>query len=290
MKLKQLINGGALAATVLTLGSAQAENPYDGVVFCKATIAYAEEGEPGAVSVTLPFTTTGRDGLQYTWWNLGTVVAGGVADSWHSEGGPGRFVAHNNGRSGAYIYLTSSAYDVYACWWYGETSDVFPKTIDMDLEAYNQIYGNRFGDVVAVPSSSIQRWRNDDSRSYYCLAFTRDMATKMPTWHMLNRSYVQEEWPYNDSLWCVGDDSQDVEGWDRARGTEASDNGGYIGAYMGYLDAGEYMPFDVKFWAPRKMLDNYNENQWVDAYGNVQFTFKVEAAAFPLWEHDVSVQ
>ena len=37
MKLQQLINGGALAATVLTLGSAQAEerNPYDGIVFCK---------------------------------------------------------------------------------------------------------------------------------------------------------------------------------------------------------------------------------------------------------------
>ena len=58
MKLKQLINGGALAATVLTIGSAQAEqDPRESVVFCKATIMRLDNfDERNDVSVTLPFT------------------------------------------------------------------------------------------------------------------------------------------------------------------------------------------------------------------------------------------
>ena len=287
MKLKQLINGGALAATVLTLGSAQAENYYDGIVFCKATIVQPGSVGPHSVSVTLPFTTTGQTGLQYTWWNLGSVVAGGVADSWHSEGGPGRFVAHNSGRVGAYIYLTSSAYDCYAYRWNGnggQGEDVVQSgSIEINDEDYRKIYGDE-GDMNVIPSSSVQRWRNDEQHSYYCLAFTRDVEAKMPTWHMLNRSYAADRW------W-VGDDGNDEEAWYVAEQSERANNG-YVGAYMGYLDIGEHMPFDVKFWAPKRMRDpnDSSEDRWTDAYGNAHFTFKVEAAAFPLWEHDVSVQ
>lgn len=79
----------------------------------------------------------------------------------------------------------------------------------------------------------------------------------MPTWHMLNRFY--------DGVW------RDEESEDHL-------NSGYIGAYMGYLPAGDYMPFDVKFWAPR---------EWTGAMG---FTFRVEAASFPLWEHDRGIE
>lgn len=261
MKLKQLINGGALAATVLTLGSAQAEeNPYDGIVFCKATIMEVNENDPSSISVTLPFTTTGSDGQQYTHWNLGRVAAGGVADSWHSEGGPGKFMAHNNG-VGAYVYLTSSADGSYAEYWNEEGGRGDVLNVDTTTVLY-AIYGNT---GFIWPITSLQRWRStDDGGNGYCLAFTRDVTAKLPTWHMLNRCYVS-----------------DVPGWfdDDERERLGFGPSYYIGAYMGYLDSGDHMSFDVKFWAPR---DNYERT--------VGFTFRVEAAAFPLWEHDIEVQ
>ena len=277
MKLKQLITGGALAATVLTLGSAQAEerNPYEGIVFCKVQITEVQEGDPMSVSVTLPFTTKGHDGREYTHWNLGKVPAGGVADSWHSEGGPGKFVAYNNG-AGAYIYLTSSGYDYLGNTWMNnnryEGYDYSGPHIHWSNpapyidEAFNDIFGAlEYGWM--RPMHSLKKWqlRGGGYENCYCLAFTRDMDGKLPTWHMLNRWYWQQE-----------DDGRYYSAWEDKEDGES----GYIGAYMGYLPAGEYMPFDVKFWAPHNTND-----------GNpVGFTFRVEAAAFPLWEHDIEVQ
>ena len=277
MKLKQLINGGALAATVLTLGSAQAEpNPYEGIVFCKATILRANEDDPSSISVTLPFTTTSADGRQYTHWNLGKVPAGGVADSWHSEKGPGKFVAHNDGHVGAYIYLTSShGYD-YATFWYengGARRSAVLNGVEIENKL-NAIYGGGMDSI--EPLASLQRWRSTDEGDWsYCLAFTRDVTAKIPTWHMLNRSY------FGDGVSRYEGGSVDVNAWldEDERIRFGYHDSYYIGAYMGYLDSGDYMSFDVKFLAPR---NNYERT--------VGFTFRVEAAAFPLWEHDIEVQ
>ena len=267
MKLKQLITGGALAATVLTLGSVQAEqNRYDGVVFCKANIVATQNPED-TISITLPFSTNPTDGEQYTYWNLGAVPAGGVADTWHGEGGPGRFVAHNNGGMGAYVYLTSSRGNGYERW--NE-----PRYVD----AYNFIDNNVVfeGTVSIFPTPSLQRWRHEIDQNLYCLAFSRDVERKIPTWHMLNMFSPSGD-AFN-SEWIPGDFEHDTH------------SVMCIGAYMGYLDPGDYMPFDVKFWAPRVSSDNVRDN-YNGYYSNgVNFTFMVEAAPFPLWEHDADVQ
>ena len=291
MKLKQLITGGALAATVLTLGSAQAEtNRYEGIVFCKATFVKAHGIEETDISVALPFTTKDREGFEYTHWNLGEVPLGGVADSWHSKDGPGKFVAHNNGRVGAHIYLTSARMgsDSYSVFWqqgrgsywdgssmrysYGPQSGA--GTVYVDEEPFFRIFGDA-GGVEMEPASSLTAWRRgycEQRSSLYCLAFTRDMNAKAPAWHMLDHWY----WSRKE-----GSDSY-YSGWEKDNGEVTSRD--YIGAYMGYLAAGEYMPFDVKFWAPyAESWDNIPE-------GRAFFTFRVEAASFPLWEHDVDVQ
>ena len=272
MKLKQLINGGALAATVLTLGAAQAEkSPYDGIVFCKAQIVMATGADDRDISVTLPFTATGGEGQGYTHWNLGKVPAGGVADSWHSEGGPGKFVAHNNGNVGAYIYLTSSSMPYNGNVWmedgqYGPSS-YWGQGMSVNPYEFDCAFQDIFGAVDrgwARPTHSLRRWQHMSDR--YCLAFTCDMTAKLPSWHMLDHWYWSRR---NDN------DGYTYSAWDEGEDGDSD----YIGAYMGYLRAGEYMPFDVKFWAPR---DNHETT--------MGFTFRVEAASFPLWEHDVEVQ
>ena len=269
MKLKQLITGGALAATVLALGSAQAENNYDGIVFCKAQVVSSGDSWDN-VSITLPFNSTTRNGEEYTYWNLGSVAAGGVADSWHSEGGPGKFVAHNNGEAGAYVYLTSSGYSYYDRW-------------DGDDANLDDIYGKAdefmgTSSIRPVPSLRYLKNQSKYEQTSYCLAFSKDVTAKVPTWHMLDRYCNGVKYGYdgsNESYWWTGDeyDGDPVE---------------YIGAYMGHLDAGEYMAFDVKFWAPLVPY-NWNFNNG-DYRPNVRFSFMVEAAPFPLWDHDIEVQ
>ena len=257
MKLKQLINGGALAAAVLTLGSAQAEerNPYVGIVFCKAQMTEIKD-DASDLSVTLPFTITGIDGKEYTHWNLGEIPPRGVVDSWHSEKGPGKFVAHNNGRVGAYVYLTSSTTQ-YATNWYSRDPISHPQPsswISLGNSEYKKVFGESGWFI--NPASSLAAWRSDPKS--YCLAFTIDMEAKRPTWHMLSHwNQFEGEWYEDDG---------------------ALTSRPYIGAYMGHLEAGEYMPFDVKFWAPDLIHERVN------------FTFKVEAASFPLWEHDIEVK
>lgn len=261
MKLKQLINGGALAATVLTLGSAQADY-YDGVVFCKAqAVSTGDSSE--SVSITLPFNATTSEGQAYTYWNLGTVAAGGVADSWHSEGGPGKFVAHNNGGTGVYVYLTSSseAYERWSGDWVGY--------YNIDQEIYQ---ADEFVDAIQIwPVPSLRAWKAWEN--VYCLAFSKDVTAKIPTWHMLDR--------FTDCGIFAGEwrDSYD----------EDQVGAHYIGAYMGYLDAGDYMAFDVKFWAPQAPSD-WDYAKRGDYRQGVRFTFMVTAAPFPLWEHDREVQ
>ena len=53
-----------------------------------------------------------------------------------------------------------------------------------------------------------------------------------------------------------------------------------VGGYMGYVDAGDYLTFDLKFWAPREGV--YGES--------LLFTFCLEASTFPLWEHGRAVE
>lgn len=282
MKLKQLITGGALAATVLTLGSAQAEpNPYEGIVFCKAQIVSSGDSFEN-VSITLPFNSTTPGGEEYTYWNLGSVAAGGVADSWHSEGGPGKFVAHNNGGTGAYVYLTSAG-EHYPY----ERLDGSVVDLQEIFEKADEFENTEF--IRPVPSLRYLKNHSKHEEPSYCLAFSKDVTAKIPTWHMLDRWLPVGGGKYTDdpakTTWRIGDEFHGNYEY----------NGSYynevicIGAYMGHLDAGEYMSFDVKFWAP-VVPGGWDFQQSGDFKPNVRFTFRVEAAPFPLWEHDADVQ
>ena len=108
MKAMQIKRAVLAAAILAGAGMAHGVESALQVVYCKATIT----GDAGndIVSVTIPPTDGYFDnnGNPLTFWNVGNVPAGGVADSWHQEGGPGRFTARNEGNVGAYFYVTTS--------------------------------------------------------------------------------------------------------------------------------------------------------------------------------------
>lgn len=224
------------------------------VVYCKATIM--NNGGNEYVSVTIPPTEGyyDNDGNPLTYWNVGNVPAGGVADSWHGEGGPGRFTAHNEGNLGAYFYVTTSD-DFYTRWtapssggpvtgaWVNITDDIFGQNC--------QILS-----FPAISPSELRRWNDECS---YHLAYTTDTMSKVPTWHSLDHRYVGPGWKTEE---MGGGVSREVAG------------------YMGYVDAGDYLTFDLKFWASQKMPPSQN----------VLFTFCVEASSFPLWDHGRAVE
>lgn len=98
------------------------------VVYCTANIMMGpENGAIPMVSVSLLPTEGYYDnyGNPVTIWNVGNVPAGGVADSWHGEGGPGRFTAKNTGNVKAYFYITtgsSHSYSEMKSYWNGQSS------------------------------------------------------------------------------------------------------------------------------------------------------------------------
>lgn len=230
------------------------------VVYCKATILQGSDGGYTNISVTLPATEGyyDRDGNPITYWNVGEVPTGGVVDSWHQEGGPGRFTAKNAGNCGAYLYVKttegngsyyseSSGYRVEP--WFSEWNSGG----DVDPE----IFGG--GNIYGGPCSSLQMWRRDIN--YYHLAFTTDVTAKMPTWHSLE--------------YCIDCSHDNHDGWHRC------DEGYHeVAAYMGYVESGDYLLFDMKLWAPR---GSHN-------IGSMLFTFCVEASPFPLWDHGRAVE
>ena len=101
-----LLAAAMLAGVGMAYGNNESTNY--AVVYCKATISGNAAINP-VVSVTLPPTEGYYDveGNPLTYWNVGNVPAGGVADSWHEEGGPGRFTARNNGNVGSYFYVST---------------------------------------------------------------------------------------------------------------------------------------------------------------------------------------
>ena len=114
----------------------------------------------------------------------------------------------------------------------------------------------------AISPAELRRWV-EDYGSYH-LAFTTDVTAKVPTWHSLDHRYNGNRWTTEEL-------------------SNASDAMAYeVAGYMGYVDAGDYITFDLKFWAP----------PW---WGNpedspVLFTFCVEAAPFRLWDHGRAVE
>ena len=164
------------------------------VVYCKATIMGDEDAQ--VVSVTIPPTDGyfDQEGNPLTFWNVGNVPAGGVADSWHQEGGPGRFTARNAGNVGAYFYVTTS----------GGTYQKFRSIYNADsiTEVWTDVdQQNLFGQCImlsspAISPSELRRWNNHYS---YHLAFTTDTTAKVPTWHSLDHRWDENIWSTEES-------------------------------------------------------------------------------------------
>ena len=256
-----LIKRAALAAAILAgAGMAHGVESALQVVFCKATIT-GNSGED-VVSVTIPPTDGYFDdnGNPLTFWNVGDVPAGGVADSWHQEGGPGRFTARNAGNVGAYFYVTTSE-ENYAKFSGSRNGDIFYDIGFSYTNIWEHITPSIFGEgewlsCPSISPSELRRWNTSGS---YHLAFTTDTMAKVPTWHSLDHWRNGKEW--------VTEQRSDPDPYE-------------VAGYMGYVDAGDYLTFDLKFWAPCNRGPGRN----------CLFTFCVEASAFPLWEHSRAVE
>ena len=249
-----LVKKAALAAAIFAgAGVAYGVESALQVVYCKATIMGS--GGEEVVSVTIPPTDGYFDdnGNPLTFWNVGNVPAGGVADSWHQDGGPGRFTARNAGNVGAYFYVTTG--DGYAKFTYTNTS--ISGTNAWDNVVKETFVGGAGWNMLYFPAISPNELRRYGTSGSYHLAYTTDTMAKVPTWHSLDHRYMGDGWS-----------------------TEAQENShpNEVASYMGYVDAGDYLTFDLKFWAP------------VRQNGNALFSFCVEASAFPLWEHGRAVE
>lgn len=245
---KALLAAAMLAGVGMVYGN-NASNTNYAVVYCKATISGNAYDNP-VVSVTLPPTEGyyDMDGNPLTYWNVGDVPSGGVADSWHGEGGPGRFTARNNGNVGSFFYvMTALDYQIGTAN-YNQPYDYFDPWGRLDKNTFG------VGEVLYTPCVSpkmLRRWHE------YHLAFTTDIVAKVPTWHSLDHGW-------NGQYWDTEKEREYLQ----------------TAAYMGYVEAGDYLTFDLKFWAPGDLP------QGVPVF----FTFCVEASEFPLWDHGRAVE
>ena len=270
-----MIKRAALAVAILAgAGVAHGVESALQVVYCKATIMGSGGGD--VVSVTIPPTDGyfDQESNPLTFWNVGNVPAGGVADSWHQEGGPGRFTARNAGNVGAYFYVTT-----------GGNYRKFIGTNTMGDYHYlpnisNEMFGMPDFDLhyPSISPIELRTWTSrgaEDSRYAYHLAFTTDTSAKVPTWHSLDHRRADDGWHTTEEEFPV--------------------DGEAIG-YMGYVVAGDYLTFDLKFWAPSKYYGTAYDDEgasgygWHDVKGSCLFTFCVEASSFPLWDHGRAVE
>lgn len=255
INLKRTVLAAALFAGA---GMAYGNEASLSVVFCKATVVPSIDGI-NTISVTLPPTEGYYDenGDPLTYWNVGNVCPGGVVDSWHGEGGPGRFTAKNDGTAGAYFYvMTGDSYDEISC--------LDDRSIGKAHEGYiaDVIQSGVFGQVAMLGPHCLspRALRRYGLETSYHLAFSTDVTAKVPTWHSLNRGYKSD--------WYV----------------EGEEYSGLAAGYMGYVDPGDYLSFDLKFWlSPMYRADHPDSTL-------AMFTFCVTASSFPLWEHDLAVE
>ena len=258
MKTK-MIKCAALAATILAGVGAYGESTSNAVVYCTATIV--DNGGNDFVSVTLPPTEGCYDdqGNPVTIWNVGNVPRGGVADSWHEKGGPGHFTARNTGSVGAYLYVMTCGNVNYQQ--IRDNGRGIVSVMPYVMPEYPNVrdYLGLEGSGLCAPCISPKEMRDLNHWSAYHLALTTDTMAKVPTWRSL------------DHRW-------DGAAWRSAGGTIGNE----VAGYMGYVDAGDYLTFDLKFWASNQPPGPERQP--------VLFTFCVEASTFPLWDHGRAVE
>jgi hypothetical protein len=258
----------ACAAAMAATGASGDTNYVNAVVYCKARIMPSGD-QTGEVllSVSLPETPGAVDenGWPVTLWNVGDVTAGGVADSWHAEGGPGRFTVRNTGNVAAYVYVTTGL-------WPGVDRGI--GTLD-GWEHLRYIYPNSELGEFPRPTPRMEKPNVGMWRESYHLALSTDVTAKAPTWRSLDRWGT---W-FCSAAKDLGNGYYGLFWHDYRLDDDDSFEcgGGVCAAYLAYMPVGEYQPFDLKFWAPLEY--------WGEEY-NFAFIFRVEASLFPRWEHD----
>lgn len=255
---KMQIKKALLAAAMLAgVGMAYGNGISNNVVYCTANIITGpENGASPMVSVSLPPTEGYYDnyGNPVTIWNVGNVPAGGVADSWHGEGGPGRFTAKNTGNVKAYFYITTGSWHSYSSmenYWTGQVT--MPLNV-MDEQLVENYLGLSGLHLKASCISPHELYGCPDFEAYH-LAFTTDTNAKVPTWHSLDKRFCNGHIDFG-----------------------ASPRMSTTVGFMGTVIPGDYLTFDLKFWAHPQ------------AEFPAIFTFAVEASEFPLWGHGRAVE
>ncbi|MBQ6925780.1 MAG: hypothetical protein IJQ73_14180 [Kiritimatiellae bacterium] len=269
----------AALAAVLLLGQAQsamANATYnDAVIFCKVTIAEnGEENGDKYLSVTIPATEGATDsyGNPATIWNLGTVMAGGIYDSFYN-GGPGHFRVQNSGNMPAYVYV-STGWNEPKFQGHQDTSDYY---YDSLLRLFENV-GSM--EPVAMPKilDQLLEWYyqtdNNEVKRCYALAVSTEITGRVPVWRPLSWFYDGNDVAYYNGADATSYDPNYRRYTFQTIGTKGEGISDYS-AYLAYMPVGETQLFDLKFWAPpRKGEDHY----W--------FPIRIEASAFKLWDHD----
>ena len=278
------IRNAAIAALILgTAAAAHAERTYnDAVIFGNVTLRGAMDSEEAYLSVTIP-TTDGAfdiDGRPTTIWNLGTVMASGVYDSFY-HGGPGYFRVENTGNYPAYVYVSTGTYFTPRFNGSDDRSSGYSYSeVAMRLFDPYGLVDYREMEPVAAPKFLSCEWGQDGY--VYALAVSTDVTALVPMWRPLSWFWVEDYDGYNSIGKMVdGSTARSFDGEEYCFTVEgcvwrSSD----LMAYLAHMPVGETQLFDLKFWAPPNNWHDQSEllNRW--------FIIRIEASAVKLWDHD----
>ena len=255
----------ALCATaaLATASSVRAETRNDAVILC--TVRLETPSGDGYLSVSIPDSVaTGTEVGPVKLWNLGTVAAGGVYDSFYN-GGPGYFRVQNTGTLPAYVYVST-----------GSECEIL-------REGNGWIAGDGIFENIAETYVADHPWgwmsfnpwiQGGHDEGYDAkLAVSTDVTGIVPNWRPLSYFYdmnsTGDDTEWVDGLKCIYGNGNLYYG-----GREVGLDRNEVSAFLAFMPVGETQLFDLKFWAP----------YWDD--GNRYFVVCVHASAVRLWEND----
>ncbi len=227
-------------------------------IHCVAQIYTPGEGGAPLPYIAIEIPTEPNYGVPV--WNIGTLPVGGVADSWY-DGGPGKFRIRNAGNVPCYIHIIAVSHMEMiqeGAWMEGRVTNPGAKGW---LEPTDRTPPMRPSDADGIADPSL------DDMPWYALAVAVNMLDPVPRWNVLNQL-----------LW---------------EGMYFDDRGGFIewsrtyGLVLGRAQAGEHMVFDLKFWAPQKLVMMRDQAIHTDPIGRL---VRFEAAEFPRWPAETWVR
>lgn len=231
----------------------------DAVILC--TVRLETPSGDGYLSVSIPDSVaTGTEVGPVKLWNLGTVAAGGVYDSFYN-GGPGYFRVQNTGTLPAYVYVSTG---------YGPIKDGHPVAVDWVGIAEAHVADRNWYE------QSFNPWiQGLDGEAYRAkLAVSTDVTGIVPNWRPLSYFYDMNS-TGADTGWFDGSKCIYGNGYLYYGGRKVEFDGGEVSAFLAFMPVGETQLFDLKFWAPY-------ETPGDDYY----FVVCVHASAVRLWDNE----